>query len=62
VVPFGGDPWRLDAPDIPALAKAAAEVLADLPRYQIGARARAEQAFGLDEMMDKYLDVLMGGN
>jgi hypothetical protein len=34
-------------------------MLADLPRYQAGARARAESAFGLDAMVDKYLEVLL---
>jgi glycosyltransferase involved in cell wall biosynthesis len=60
VVPYGGDPWKLDHPDIPGLAAAAVQVLTDLPRYQAGARARAEQTFGLDAMVEKYLEVLLG--
>jgi glycosyltransferase involved in cell wall biosynthesis len=56
---YGGDPWKLDAPNISALAAAATQILADLPRYQAGARARAESAFGLDAMVDKYLEVLL---
>ena len=31
VAPYGGDPWRLDPPDIDGLASAALRVLADLP-------------------------------
>jgi glycosyltransferase involved in cell wall biosynthesis len=60
VVPYGGNPWKLERPDIPGLAKAAAEMLANLPRYQAGARARAESAFGLEAMVDRYLEVLLG--
>jgi glycosyltransferase involved in cell wall biosynthesis len=60
VVPYGGSPWKLETPDIPGLASAAVQMLAELPRYQAGARARAESAFGLDSMVDKYLEVLLG--
>ncbi len=60
VVPYGGSPWKLEPPDIPGLAAATVQMLADLPRYQSGARARAESAFGLEAMVDKYLDVLLG--
>jgi glycosyltransferase involved in cell wall biosynthesis len=61
VVPYGnGSPWKLESPDIPGLAVAVSQILTDLPRYQAGARAYAESAFGLDSMIDKYLDVLLG--
>jgi glycosyltransferase involved in cell wall biosynthesis len=59
IVPYGSDPWRLEAPDIPALAVAATHILEDRPRYQVGARARAEAAFGLDVMIDGYLQALL---
>lgn len=61
LVPYGGDPWKLDSPDIPALAGAAAEILRDQPRFRRAARARAEEAFSLDRMMDGYLHALLGG-
>jgi glycosyltransferase involved in cell wall biosynthesis len=60
VVPYGGNPWKLESPDIPGLAAATVQMLEELPRYQAGARARAESAFGLDAMVEKYLDVLLG--
>jgi glycosyltransferase involved in cell wall biosynthesis len=60
VVPYGGDPWQLDPPDIPALARAATEILADQPRFRQGARRRAEEAFGLDTMVEGYLACLLG--
>jgi len=55
---YGGDPWKLEVPDIEGLAQAAAEVLAEHERYRRGARARAEQAFGQERMVQGYLDAL----
>jgi glycosyltransferase involved in cell wall biosynthesis len=60
VVPYGGDPWRLDPPDVDALAEAAVEILLNQERFRTSARARAEAAFGLDEMVAGYLDALLG--
>jgi glycosyltransferase involved in cell wall biosynthesis len=51
----------LEAPDVDALASAAAEVLDDPARFHKGARERAEAAFDLEMMVDAYLDVFMGG-
>ncbi len=62
LVPYGGNPWRIDPPDLPALAAAAADILSDLPRFRAAARARAEEAFSLERMVDKYLDALLGIN
>ena len=59
VAPYGGDPWRLGEPDIPALAQAAVKISRDLPAYRAAARRRAEQSFGLDEMVTQYLQVLL---
>ena len=58
--PTAATPGSSSTPDIPGLAAAAVQMLTDLPRYQAGARARAEFAFGLDAMVEKYLDVLLG--
>jgi glycosyltransferase involved in cell wall biosynthesis len=58
VVPYGGNVWKLDPPDVPALAAATAEILRDQHRFQHAARLRAEQVFGLDKMVDSYLAVL----
>ena len=59
VVAYGGDPWNVDPPDIPALAVASAEVLRDLPHFRQAARAHAELALGLEKMVDGYLRVLL---
>lgn len=61
LVPYGGDPWKLDKPDVPALAAAALEVLENQPRFRKAARSHAEASFNLDAMVEKYLDVLLGG-
>jgi glycosyltransferase involved in cell wall biosynthesis len=61
LVPYGGDPWKLERPDVPALAAAATEILKNQPRFRRAARRHAEVAFGLDLMVEKYLDVLLGG-
>ena len=60
VVPYGGDPWKLEKPDLPALVAAAAEILQNQARFRKPARQRAEAAFGLDRMIEKYLQVLLG--
>jgi glycosyltransferase involved in cell wall biosynthesis len=60
LVPYGGDPWKLDPPDVPALAQAVTGILRDQPRFRAAARRHAEEAFGLDKMVDAYLEVLLG--
>ncbi len=59
VVPYGGDPWKIDPPDIPALAEAAAELLSDPMHFSHAARDYAEHHLGLDAMMDGYLRALL---
>jgi glycosyltransferase involved in cell wall biosynthesis len=58
VTPYGGDPWKLDPPDLDGLARAAAEVLQNQERFRRAARQRAEAAFNLDDMVDAYLRAL----
>jgi glycosyltransferase involved in cell wall biosynthesis len=60
LVPYGGDAWKLDPPDVPALAQAVVEILRDQPRFRTAARRKAEDAFDLDRMVEAYLDVLLG--
>ena len=38
LVPYGGDPWKLEKPDLPALAGAAAEILQDNAHFRRSAR------------------------
>lgn len=60
LVPYGGNPWKLEKPDIPALARAAKEIVTDQKKYRSGARSHAVKALGLDRMVEAYLDVLLG--
>ncbi len=60
LAPYGGDPWKLENPDLEALVQAGEEVLRDQPRFRAGARARAEAAFGLERMVNGYLQQLAG--
>ena len=58
IVPYGGDPWNLDPPDIPALASAAADIIKDQAHFRPAARQRAQQQFVLDDMVAAYLEAL----
>lgn len=63
---YGGDPWSLDEPDVPALIKEAEIILGDRMYFAAGARTVAASRFGLDRMVDGYLTCLgwtegMGG-
>lgn len=58
IVPYGGDPWRLDPPDIARLAEAATDILLAQDRFRPTARKRAEAAFDLNTMTEHYLNLL----
>lgn len=60
LVPYGGNPWRLEQPDILALEQAVRQVLARREEYSRAARSFAEQKFGIDNMVDSYLAVFDG--
>jgi len=60
VVPYGGNPWIIDPPDVDSLANAAVEILQNQPRFRESARRQAEKNLGLDMMVDKYIEVLIG--
>jgi glycosyltransferase involved in cell wall biosynthesis len=59
IVPYGGDPWKLETPDISALAEAVTEIIQNQPRFRKAARSRAESVLGVDGMVEAYLKVLM---
>jgi glycosyltransferase involved in cell wall biosynthesis len=59
VVPYGSNYWNLEPPDISGLAGAVKEVLAGRPVFQQAARRRAEEAFGIDQMVEQYIQVLL---
>jgi glycosyltransferase involved in cell wall biosynthesis len=59
VVPYGSNYWKLEPPDIRGLAGAFNQVLAGGEKYRRGARLCAESTFGLDRMVEQYLNVLV---
>ncbi|MEK6223122.1 MAG: glycosyltransferase, partial [Chloroflexota bacterium] len=58
IVPYGGNPWALDPPDIVGLAEAAIKMLNNQSIYRENARQRAEKDLGLDIMVIAYLRAL----
>jgi glycosyltransferase involved in cell wall biosynthesis len=58
IVSYGSNVWDLERPDFDGLVQAAVTVLNDLEQFQNGARKRAEEMFGLDEMVDRYLEAI----
>ena len=65
IVPYGANPWKLETPDISVLAESAGQVLEKQNQFsptgtmRAAARKRAEAEFGLDQMVDSYLKVLL---
>ncbi len=55
---YGSDPWRVEPPDAGSLLDAALAVLAEPDRFRKGARQRAEDAFGLERMVEGYMTAL----
>lgn len=60
IAAYGGEVWKLEPPDIPALADAAWQVLQSRGEFSRGARLRAEAHFDIEAITEKYLDVLLG--
>jgi glycosyltransferase involved in cell wall biosynthesis len=58
LVPYGGDPWKLDPPDIEKLVEATLTVFKNQAKFSKGARDRAEEAFSLEHMVEGYLSAL----
>lgn len=60
VAPYGANPWKLEPPQVAPLAHGLAHVLENQDKFRVGARARAESAFDVRVMMEKYLEALLG--
>lgn len=59
LVPYGGNPWKLEQPDVPALADAGTDVLQNQPLFREAARRQAEAKFDVNTMVEEYLKVLL---
>lgn len=60
IAPYGSNSWKLETPNIEGLVVGSEQVLRDWKKYSLAARARAERMFGLEQMVDRYLEVLLG--
>jgi len=60
VVPWGSNFWRLEPPDISVLVDAAQRIFKEQVYFRQAARDRAETAFGLDQMVERYIEALLG--
>ena len=60
VAPYGSNSWKLESPDVNGLVSGAETVLQNWNSYSLASRKRAESLFGLEWMMDQYLEVLLG--
>lgn len=56
---YGGDPWKLEPPDLYSLVDAAQNVLKDHDAFSSGARQHAETVFDIHQIAQKYLHVLL---
>lgn len=61
IVAYGGDPWKLERPDLEGLAEATSVVLRSRASFSGAARRHAEQSLGLEKMMQGYLAALLEG-
>jgi glycosyltransferase involved in cell wall biosynthesis len=59
IVDYGSNYWNLEPPQLAPLVKATHEILVNNPPFREAARRRAEAVFGLDEMVETYLQVLL---
>jgi glycosyltransferase involved in cell wall biosynthesis len=59
IVAYGGNPWKLETPDISGLSTAAIEIVENQSRFRQAARQHAEDEFGLDKMVEEYLDFMV---
>jgi glycosyltransferase involved in cell wall biosynthesis len=57
---YGGNIWNLEDADADLMVRQLSEKLENLADLSRNARITAEKMFGLDQMVDKYLAVLMG--
>jgi glycosyltransferase involved in cell wall biosynthesis len=60
VVPWGSNFWKLEPPDLWVLMDATQLIFKEQLRFRRAARAHAEATYGLERMVERYLDVLLG--
>jgi glycosyltransferase involved in cell wall biosynthesis len=60
VASYGRNSWKLEPPNVEPLMRGTVNVLENQASFRAGARRRAEMAFGLEMMVEKYLAALLG--
>lgn len=58
VAPYGSNHWKLQPPVFDQIPHDAVEIINNQPRFRSEARKRAETAFNIDHVMDRYLAAL----
>lgn len=56
---YGANPWKLQKPDVHALADAAFSVLSNQQTYRRAARDQAQRNFDIQKIADRYVEVLL---
>lgn len=59
IVPYGGDPWKLEPPNVHDLINAAEKVLMNWKYYSENARKIAEERYNIENTTQKYIDFFM---
>ena len=59
IAAYGGDPWRLEKPNLYSLVDAAQEVLNNQAAFRAAARSQAEAAFNIQTIAESYCKVLL---
>lgn len=60
IAPYGADIWRLQLADVEQMANLLIKNEGQLRQKGMNARKRAETHFGLESMIEKYMEVLLG--
>jgi glycosyltransferase involved in cell wall biosynthesis len=58
VVEYGGDPWKIDFPNVDALIIAAKEIKANWETYSANARKNAIERFSISYVVENYIKVI----
>jgi glycosyltransferase involved in cell wall biosynthesis len=59
MVPYGSNHWDLEPPLVAPLAEAARKMAREQDSFRPGARARAEELFDIQKIVDAYLKVIL---
>ena len=60
IVPYGADPWKLEAPECAPLVDAAEKLIRENKFYRAAARNRALSLFPIEKMAEAYVNFCLG--